>query len=148
MVYSLVLLIADQRVGNVAEGSVDGLLVTDQQLFVLRLGRLVVSRPPARIEDWQIQHAAHRVRHAGPADDAEQVCGLKAAGGREIDAGKECRLRDSDAGIGRDQLLLGLPQIGPALQQRGRQPGWHLRRLGLIGQALPRATGPGCLASR
>ena len=60
--------------------------------------------------------------NAPPPDPVKEICG------------KNSRLRDTDFGVCSDQNLLGLTDIGPALQQRRWQSRRHFGREGLFHQ--------------
>ena len=109
MVYSLILLVHNQCVGDVLKGPGDGLLVADQKLFPLRLSDFIISGPATRIENRHVNRAGHGVRAAATDEQAHQVCRLKPASGREIDAGVESCFCHANARICGNQVLLGRP---------------------------------------
>ena len=62
---------------------------------------------------------------------------------READRWEEVRDGDADIGVRRHELLLGLAQVGPALQKLGGESGRDVRREDLVVEARPARDGAG-----
>ena len=115
---------------------------------MLRLGGFVVARPPAAVEDRHVQDRRPCPGAARAVDDTQQVAGLNAAAGGEIDAGIERGLGDADARIGGDQLCSAARRSGRRSSRAEGRPAGTCGRLRLIDEALPRVTGPGLSAQQ
>src|SRR5258708_27124467 len=129
-------LISDQCVGHIAESVLNGLLVGNQSLLVRRIGQMQVSAKCATRENGLSYLSA-----VGPDARlrAHHTCENTAAAKRAAPrAGQrylweERRFGDTDFGVRGDEHVLGLVNIGPSLEPRGRQPRGHFG-----GKWLPR----------
>ena len=70
---------------------------------------------------------AYDQTRAGPVKRFENLSARGAEQARQRDRREIERARRADQRVGGDQVLLGLPQVGPAREQFGRQPGRHRR---------------------
>ena len=143
-----VLVITDQRIRDVLESAEDGFPVSEHHFLALRLGSLVVADPTAHVKDRDIETGAAGPRASGAVEDAQKVAGLDAAAGGEADARVERGLGYADPGIGRDEVLFGLAQIGPAFEESGGQPRRHVRGLLLGGEGMAAFNGTGLFAKQ
>src|SRR5258708_7045472 len=119
----VILLISDESVGDIPEGQLDGLFVSDQRLSLLRFGGAKVPAESTAVENGLRQLSADapcsNIRaYEGREYSAPPDCTATAAGDRNLR--KESSFGDSDLGIGRDQVLLGLGNVGTPREQRRR----------------------------
>src|SRR5580765_4354241 len=120
-------LVADQGIGNISEGALNRLPVSDQGGFMLRL-----CKPQISAERSSRKNGLAHLCSVGPdsnlrghqARESAAPSKRPSTGSSQRDLRKELRLGDPDFGVRGDQYLLGLANIGPALDQRG----WHSRR--------------------
>src|SRR5580692_2386805 len=134
------LLVADERIGDIAESSLNRLPVSEQGLLMLRfsqvqipaqgpsrenrLGDLGTVRPDAVLR-------THEARES--ATPTERT----AARPSQRNLRKECRLRDPDFGVSGYQVLFRFANIRPPLDDGGRQARRYFRRKRLRHQGKP-----------
>src|SRR5207237_1242383 len=70
------------------------------------------------------------------AEEGRQRSTLKSTGAGQADLGKICRFGHTDVRVGHDELLLGLPNVGSAFEQRRRQACRNIERARLIDEGL------------
>ena len=124
------LFIPDQRVGNLAESTLDGLSVEEERLLILGLGESQVSTKGSACEDRLAYLGAIRPGTSLGSQKARKSAASAegtATGSGQSDLRKKLRLGDPYLGIRRDQDLLGLTNIRTALNDRRRKAGWKLR---------------------
>jgi len=128
-------LVCDQGIGYISEGALNGLLVDEQSLLVLRFGEVQISSKGAPGEDGLTYLSAVgpnscvRAHHARKEAAAPKST-TPGTGQRYL--GKELSLGDTNLGVRGDEDLFSLANIGPSLEQRGRQAWRHFRRKRLL----------------
>src|SRR5208282_4292780 len=130
-------LVCDQRIGYISKGALNGLLVNEQSLLVLRFGSMEIpAKGAARENGLTYLDAIRPDRSVGAHHAGEQVatseCATTTAG--QGDLRKELGPGDTNHGVRGDQVLLSLANVGPAFEQRGRHPRRHFRRQRLLRQ--------------
>ena len=125
----------DQGRRDFAKGIRDGRLVLNLRLLPLRDVDVVLVLQAQSLEERTGQTSRNRPGLAG----LEEVGDLgtdAAKGARQGNRREEARHRGADVGVRRDELLLGLAQIGPPLQKRRWQSSRNLGWQHLFGQIL------------
>jgi hypothetical protein len=126
--------IGNQRIRNITKRALNRLLVRQQHLLVLCLGQSKVGLEPPSFEDRLCERASQvpGARRTGKEVGKGRTLVTGSSGERNLR--KESCLRDTDLLIRSNQILLRLPNIGPPLEQRRREPGWNFRGMWLLGQ--------------
>ena len=127
---SVVFVYAARRIRHVAERGVDRPLVVHERLAVdrpPRAGRSPRVRP--RVEDRRGRADGWRSR-AAPGRSSRSVSARLCAPKKPVRLmrGKVLGLRGADLRVGGDELLLGLADVGPPLEERRRKTGRDRRR--------------------
>ena len=134
-------LVGDQAVRHFGERGLDGFLVLHQRAVRARASAsltLDLKRPAVKMGCATC--GAKFQALCGSAEQARQLRALSAQRIRSGSiAGKYCRPRDADLGVGGDQVLLRRPDVGTAFQQRRWQPGGNFGREFLLRETLSRA---------
>src|SRR4029450_4458123 len=73
----------------------------------------------------------------GAGEEMAEGGALISAGGGQGDAREKVSLRHADLCVRRDQLLLGLEDVGPPFEQRRWQARWHFHGLWLVDEPAP-----------
>lgn len=116
----VILLVGNQGVGNILERALDGLLVRDQRLTLLRLGSTKVPAEPSGLKNGLRQLCSGAPSAQIEIDEARHggsTGGAPVAG--ESNLRKECSFGHADLGIRSNEVLLGLKDVGTPLKQRG-----------------------------
>src|SRR6202789_1865105 len=124
-------LISDQGIGHISEGVLNGLLVSNQSLLVLRFSKMQVSLQRTPRENGLAHLGAVRPDTELRAHQAGECAAPSegaAAGAGQRDLWKELSFGDANFGIRGNEHLLRFANIGPSLEQRGSQTWGHLRR--------------------
>ena len=119
-------LIGDQRVGNVSKRALNRLLIGQHGFLLLRLRQTNVGANFPRRENGLRDRSGKSPQAGGAAKQTRERRALKTGRRGQRNVGKISGPGDPDPGIGRNQLLLGLPDVRAALQQRGGKPGRNL----------------------
>jgi hypothetical protein len=133
-------LVSDQGIGYISEGALNGLLVGQQSLLVLRFGEVQISSKGASREDGLTYLSAVGPNSCvGTHQARESAATSKSAapGARQRDLWKKLSLGNTNLSIRGDEDLLSLTNIGPTLEQRGRQAWGHFGRKRLLLQRPP-----------
>src|SRR5262249_7287987 len=130
----LALLIRNERIGDVAEGLLDGLLIEKRSFLLPRLGETDAAADAAAFKHRLCDAPAEIPQSRRTAEKTGQSRALITARTRQRDTGEIIRLRDADLRVQRDQLLLGLSDIGPALEQYRWKTSRDLGSVGLLQQ--------------
>src|SRR6202795_2359815 len=120
------LLVADERIGDVAESSLNGLPVCDQGLLVLRFSQVQIPaqgapgknrlaylgavRPDAKLRTHEARESTASTERTAPRPSQRNLR-------------KKCSLRDSDFGVRGNQVLFRLANIWPPLDDGGGKAG-------------------------
>src|SRR5258708_3164608 len=97
---------SDQRVRNVGERRLNGLLILDESALPPRFGKLHVGLQTARGED-RLRNLRHKAPGTvRPVEQARQLRALTAQKSAQADLRKIRGLRDADVRVGGDQVLL------------------------------------------
>src|SRR5207249_1594135 len=136
------LLVGDQGGRDFGEGVGHALLVLGlRQLPAGDGGAVLVLQAPS------LEQGGEKAAAGGPGPSLpEEVRHLRrhaAERPREADRWEEVRDGDADIGVRRHELLLGLAQVGPALQKLGGESGRDVRREDLVVEARPAGDGAG-----
>src|SRR6185369_11746013 len=95
---------------------------------LLRFRDLDATTILARVED-RLQEIAEDVPGlARPVEPRVELGAGEAEGAGESDAGEEQGLGLADVGGGGGEVLLGHAHVGTAVEELGRQTGWHRPR--------------------
>ena len=130
------LLAGHKRVVDLAEAVLHRPLVGGEHLRLHGLGLAHVARDPAGGEDGQAHRHGVLPDLRRPGEQVIEVTAGRTEGPGQTDARKISRPSGADAGIGRDQVLLGLADVGPSLEQGRGQAGGRCRHLEFVdGQA-------------
>src|SRR5882762_9301017 len=132
-------LICDQGIGHISEGVLNGLLVSDQSLLVLRFGQMQVPPKCTPCENGPTHlDAAGPNSGLGVHQAREKTTAPKCAASRagERYLREERRFGDTNFGIRGNEHLLGFANIGPSFEQRGGQSRRHVRRKRLLGERV------------
>src|SRR5438105_3406927 len=132
-----VLAVPDQRIGDLAERLLDGLLVHDQRLFLLRFGELDSRGDPAASEDRLRQRSEEAPDTGRAFEEVAQRGALRPAAGGQRNRGKERRPCDADACVRGDEPRLLQLDVGPPLQESRRKPRRDDGIVRLLGQFPP-----------
>src|SRR6185437_5290301 len=126
------LLSRDERVVDVAERVLDRLAIVRKHRALRRFRLRDLCADKSRREDraGQLARVAPYARRA--LEEARQLAARGAEGAGQRYRRKVQRLRGADLRVGRDELLLGLHEIGTALEQRRRHAGRHRRQHELV----------------
>src|SRR3984885_10547256 len=111
-------LISDQGIGHISEGVLNGLLVSNQGLLVLRFGQIQVSPQCTPCENGLAHLGAVRPDSELRAHQAGECAAPSegaATGAGQRDLWKELSLSDANFGIRSNQRLLGFANIGASL---------------------------------
>src|SRR6266481_3655040 len=120
-------LVCDQGVRYISEGALNGLLVGEQSLLVLRFGEVQISPKGSPREDGLTYlSAVGPDSNLGTHQAREGAAAPKSATPRtgQRDLWKKLSLGNTNLGIRGDEDLFSLANIRPSLEQRG----WQARR--------------------
>ena len=137
-----------QGIGHLPEGALDRFFVLGDRDRAARLRGIQCSLVAPGIEHGKQCRHRRRERPASALEQIRQLCTGRACLRGECDAGEEGRARCADAGIGRDQLLLGLPDVWPLGQQVRRQARRQVGHGGHGGQAAASEAGTNVVGQR
>ena len=116
-------LLPGQRVRDVAEGLLHGLLVVRHGQVAAHLGQgQAVLQAPA-VEDRQREAGREGPGRAAAVEQATQLGAGAAQRARERNAREEGRARRADAGVGGAQQAFGLDHVRPLQERFGRHAG-------------------------
>ena len=116
-------LAGDQDVGHFVEGVNHGLFVGGFRLVKSSFRGAVLSAKLSALEQRAGEGGADVPRGGGAGTERRKFGADLAEEGGEPDSREEIREVGADEGIGGDERLFGAHDIGPALQERGRQTG-------------------------
>src|SRR5271163_1282735 len=109
--------IADEGIGNLAEGLLDGLLIGKDSFLLLSFGEPHTGANSAGGKDWLSKGAGNTPETCRAGEKSRKRIALEAActgqGNLRIVGGA----RDTDLSIGRNEYLFGLANIGAALEK-------------------------------
>lgn len=139
-------LISDQPVGHIAECELNRLFVSGQRLLVLSFGHVQIPAQGTAGENGLAYRDAVRPdaglrAHQAREKIAASECAAACAGQRNL--WEELRFGHANFGILRNQDLLSLTNVGPALEQRGREAWRHARWKHLVREHVPAWDAPG-----
>src|SRR5690348_6915392 len=107
----MVFVVPYQSIGNIAECPLDGLLIADQSLTILRFGvAQIVAQVTAlknRLHD-ACRVASHSERSRNTCSKKRAMTPRSTSGAEKRYLRKEHGLGDADIGVGGNQVLLGL----------------------------------------
>ena len=136
--YLVKFLIADECIGNISEGSLNGLLIRDQRLRVLGFGQLEISTESSAIKNGLTHVAApyDQIPNCEFINPENMLLRPKASPPEAVSAicGKNCAFATPISALAATRICSASRISGRRFQQRRGQPRRHLRRQRLFHQ--------------
>src|SRR6202171_3450797 len=115
----------DQGILHILESADDRLFIRVERLSLHSFGLRDLTAEPPGVENRLQRTRRKRPGSGGAFEQIRELGTFQAEQRGEADVGKVCSLGHANVGVGGDEILLGLTDVGSALEQRCRQTVWH-----------------------